>query len=1162
MYTLITFATQWGSKHGGVNSFNADFLTAFGFAYNLGAQIVCIVSSNTPEESEAASKANVRLVSLPYSPQDKTFGKAHAQAGIDELKRRSISFDPDKTVWLGHDRITGEAAIAAAEIDGGRSAVIHHMSYDHYESYAEDSQSAQRKTEVQTALLQKADIILAVGPLLRDAARDRIGGSKFVHMLIPGLAEIDPQNAPHTFVAFLSGRLSDDAARIKQGQLGIAAFATAQRDARNEGRPDALRKQPKLLLRGVDFEGRLEDASLSAQPDPENELKQFAEKYAQAVVNLHTLPYTEDRQQLYSELSRASVALMPSWHEGFGLVAWEAIAAGVPLILSEQSGVYRLLDEEYAGAGTGSVYSLDILGAESYPFFREEDLQSTVAALKKIADNPGKARKQASILRNMLGDRTWAACAEQVVKAFDWNLEKGSIPSSKPRTHSPMPGPPAPVTTPTDAEQGPLQMPAKQWRAGAGMADSQLLRAEEALLEFDPARQPDVESLNTWLDDPRWPQAVRLITGAGGQGKTRLALEICQQRLMSGWYAGFLDSDLEANRMTAIWQALRHLNQPLLIVIDYAETRQIAFLALLKASLQTPLKQPVRMLLLARDAGEWWDNLPSRDSQCEALLSGYATTGPFRLPPLYTAEPDRRAAYNKALDAFAQALGGSAPAIVPDLFGEHFERPLYVQMAALLALYGERPTTAQGLTKALLNHERRYWLGLLAQFNWLEPERRAEQLLALTTLAGGFATPNAAEPYWNKAKGNVLSPADFKSLFRALATLYPGAQGLQALRPDLLGEALVAQALLRPGADTLLDSVLINTATQPIRRNALTVLARLSTHRTDLEETLVDAISRHFRHCCLDIVAVSSETTSRLPTLAESAFARMSSVDKSQVAGILAPQFAEESVQLAELSCLVSAYLAEKSREKLENKPRNLERMADYASALVSYSIALFRTGRSQEALSRALETIELFHRLNLRDQKRFEPDYATSLSNYAHYLRDVGQNKEALDYGHQALEIRRRLAEKNPDRFEPDYATSLNNYANHLRDVGQNKEALLHAQQALEIHKRPVQKNPDRYEPDYATSLDNYANYWSDVGQSKEALDYGHQALEIRRRLAEKNPDRFEPDYATSLSNYAGRLSNVGQNEEALSYAAQALEIHRRLVEKNSRRFADDLFK
>jgi glycosyltransferase involved in cell wall biosynthesis len=715
MYTLITFATQWGSKHGGINSFNADFLSAFGYAYRHSVQIACLVASATQEEIEAASRPHVRVVPLPYIPEAKSFGSGHGQAGVDQLKGRGISFDPDKTVWLGHDRITGEAAIVAAKMAGGRSAVIHHMSYDYYESYAEDSQSAYEKTQTQTALFQRADSVLAVGPLLRDAAMDRLSGSKPVHMLIPGLAEIDTKEAPKTFVAFMSGRLSDDAARIKQGHLGVAAFARAYLDARQDKMPDALRNQPKLLLRGVDFEDQLAGSSLRDQQDPETELKQFAEQYAQAVINLYALPYTYDRQQLYSELSGASVALMPSWHEGFGLVAWEAIAAGVPLIISENSGVYRLLEEEYPGAGTGSVYPLDIRAALEFPYFRDEDLKAVVNALKVIANNPGKARRQASILRNMLlEDKTWAACAEQAVNSFGWDLKKGSMPDITPESFSQARADTAPAPAPADSRYEPLQMPTGQWRAGAGMADSQLLRAEEALLPFDPARQPDVDNLNAWLDDPERPLTVRLITGAGGQGKTRLALEVCQQRRMAGWYTGFLDSDLEPNRMPGIWQALHNLNKPLLIVIDYVETRQAAFLSLLKAAMQNPGTEPVRMLLLARDGGEWWDNLPSKDRQCEALLSGYATTGPFRLPPLYASEPDRQEAHRKAIHAFAEALGVSAPDIVPDLLGDHFERPLYVQMAALLALYGERPTTAQGLTKALLNHERRYWLGVLA----------------------------------------------------------------------------------------------------------------------------------------------------------------------------------------------------------------------------------------------------------------------------------------------------------------------------------------------------------------------------------------------------------------------------------------------------------------
>jgi hypothetical protein len=79
MYTLVTFATQWGSKHGGINSFNADFLSAFGFAYHQSVQIVCIVASDTQPAREEAAKAHVRLVPLPYTPEAKAFGPEHSE---------------------------------------------------------------------------------------------------------------------------------------------------------------------------------------------------------------------------------------------------------------------------------------------------------------------------------------------------------------------------------------------------------------------------------------------------------------------------------------------------------------------------------------------------------------------------------------------------------------------------------------------------------------------------------------------------------------------------------------------------------------------------------------------------------------------------------------------------------------------------------------------------------------------------------------------------------------------------------------------------------------------------------------------------------------------------------------------------------------------------
>jgi tetratricopeptide (TPR) repeat protein len=1202
MYSLITFATQWGSKHGGINSFNTDFLTAFGVAYHLQAQVICIVASATPEETEEARNAHVTLVPLPYPPQDKLFSTAQAQAGIDELKSRAISFNSDRTIWLGHDRISGAAANAAARIAGGQSALIHHMSYKHYESYAENSCTSYQKYQDQKVLFQQADLALAVGPLLRDALIDLVGASKTVHMVIPGLAEIEAKPTPKTFTAFLSGRLTDDAARIKQVHLGIAAFSQAHREARDIEMPDGLCQKPMLVLRGVDFES----TASSPQPqeiDPEVELKIFAQDYAKCVINLQALPYTQNRQELYEQLSASSVALMPSWHEGFGLVGWEAIAAGVPLIISKDSGVYYLLDEELGGVGTGAVFGIDVDGKVEHPFFSEDDLNCVSDSLKTIAHKIDKARKQAGILRNLVGNYSWTACAEKAAEIFGWPLQKGGIPAALPVqvTAAPI----VPITSAVPSTTSPLHIPSKRWQAGSAIADSQLLRAEEALVPFDTARQPDLDTLNFWLDDTKHPQAVRLITGAGGLGKTRLGLELCQQRLKSGWHAGLLDNDLEAKDMTAAWQVLRYYNQPLLIVIDYAETRQASLLALLKAMLQAPSTQPVRLLLLARDGGEWWDNLPGKDKDCESFLGGYATSGPYHLSELHTEIQDRRQAYQLALQSFAMALGAPIPNVVPELVGEHFGRPLYLQMAALLALHGERPTTAPGLTKALLNHERRYWGRSLIGTVLPEPEKYAEQLLALTTLAGGFPTPKSAQSYWSKASGNAIGAADFNQLFHALEPLYPGKQGLQAVRPDLLGEGLVAQALLRPSAADLLDSLLDNDASQSVRLHTLTVIARLSGQHHDLHETLVEALARHFAHCCHEIVAVATETSGALPSLTEGAFSRLTLSAKSQIAGLLRSHVNEESVQLVKLYCLIEESLADKYRHKYQKKPNDLEQMYNYAVALLNYSISLKWAGSNLEALSKALEchklsqqlfrlnpqrfasiyasslssyavrlddegqyeealkyaqeALELDQRLAQKNPNKHEPAYATSLSNYASYLSNSGQNEEALEYARQALEIRQRLVQKNLDKHESDYATSLSNYASHLDDVGKNKEALIHAEQALEICRRLAQKKPDRHEPSYAISLGNYANYLSEVSQDKEALEYARQALEILQRLVQKNPDRYEPDYAMSLNNYAGHLSNAAQYEEALEYARQAQKLYQRFTQKNPDRYESE---
>jgi glycosyltransferase involved in cell wall biosynthesis len=429
MYSIIAFATQWGSKYGGINTFNTDFLSAFGYAYHAHVQVICIVTDADDHEIEAAKKTHVTLVKLPYKPKDKVFAENQATAAVDELNKQSIQFEPASTVWLGHDRISGNAAIHAAKLAGGRSALIHHMSYDLYEAFAENSKLAYSKQQEQKALFKQADALLAVGPLLRDALTDLVNGNaKPVHMIIPGLAEITPKPTPNFFTAFLSGRLDEGAAKIKQGHLGVAAFATAVKEANASSAPKSLVSNAKMVLRGVDFESSQQYGKDQTQTNPESDLNVFAEDYAGQVINLHALPYTQDREELYDNLSAASVALMPSWHEGFGLVAWEAIAAGVPVIVSQNSGVYQFVHEflkqNHPGSEQGLITSINVGASTKSPFFSEQDLSQLISKITAIANDPKAARARATSLREKLSAYTWGACVGDVVGHFGWNLQK------------------------------------------------------------------------------------------------------------------------------------------------------------------------------------------------------------------------------------------------------------------------------------------------------------------------------------------------------------------------------------------------------------------------------------------------------------------------------------------------------------------------------------------------------------------------------------------------------------------------------------------------------------------------------------------------------------------------------------------------------------------
>ena len=94
-----------------------------------------------------------------------------------------------------------------------------------------------------------------------------------------------------------------------------------------------------------------------------------------------------------------------------------------------------------------------------------------------------------------------------------------------------------------------------------------LLRPDRQVVGF--IDRPELGRLREWCDDGGQPR-VLLLTGAGGVGKTRLALQLAREQEASGWVCRVVRPDEEADAVPAV-RAVS--SGPVLLVIDYAETR-------------------------------------------------------------------------------------------------------------------------------------------------------------------------------------------------------------------------------------------------------------------------------------------------------------------------------------------------------------------------------------------------------------------------------------------------------------------------------------------------------------------------------------------------------------------------------------------------------------
>ncbi|RLU99200.1 hypothetical protein CTZ27_14680 [Streptomyces griseocarneus] len=300
---------------------------------------------------------------------------------------------------VGHSRFSGPAAAELRDRWYPDAKVAHflHTSPERLAEvkYAHDPAHAQTKaardSRIEREVMDRADVVVGVGPLLAAEAERLSSTGQHVpdsHQLVPGVKiEELVQRGPH------------------EGRLNLLVMGRT--DDPLKGVDDALRAVKMLNDNGIDVHLTIRGAN----PKKLGKIAEGAERLG-GKGNVTVKPFSEDGDELKNDIIGADAVIMPSKHEGFGLVATEAAGHGVPVLVNQESGAAQFLGDKARIAP--EIGQPCIVPEPSNPNDRPLTWATSIGRLK--ADLPQR-RENAKELREALKAYSWEHAGEALVEA-------------------------------------------------------------------------------------------------------------------------------------------------------------------------------------------------------------------------------------------------------------------------------------------------------------------------------------------------------------------------------------------------------------------------------------------------------------------------------------------------------------------------------------------------------------------------------------------------------------------------------------------------------------------------------------------------------------------------------------------------------------------------
>ena len=320
---MTLLSSEWGSTKGGLSTINREL--AIQLAKNDNVEVSMYLPLCSEEDERAAAEFRVHLLQAKKKP------------GYDPIDwLASVPKDHHMDVVIGHGIRLGRQVPVMKELhpDCKWIQVVHTDPEElaMFKDYADPTVKGAKKHQAEVELCELADQVVAVGPKLKEAfACYLYSCKKEVINLTPGIfsefANINhPTEERETFRVLVFGRGDSEDFLVKGYDIAACSVAMLKDEERTF----------KLVFVGA----------------PDGEEDKVKERFLKEGILPSQLVVrsAKERDELAKQFYEADLVMMPSRTEAFGLAALEALSAGVPVLVSGNSGVGKALKKVLYGS--------------------------------------------------------------------------------------------------------------------------------------------------------------------------------------------------------------------------------------------------------------------------------------------------------------------------------------------------------------------------------------------------------------------------------------------------------------------------------------------------------------------------------------------------------------------------------------------------------------------------------------------------------------------------------------------------------------------------------------------------------------------------------------------------------------------------------------------